>query len=47
VITLIVRMTHLAWEDNEHPLPPHERYGHTKEKFENLEMAHANLLGMV
>jgi len=30
VRTLIVRMTHLAWEDNKHPLPPHERYGHTK-----------------
>jgi hypothetical protein len=20
-------------EDNDHPLPPHERHGHTKEKF--------------
>ena len=28
--TLIIRMTHLAWEDNQHPLLPHERYGHTK-----------------
>jgi hypothetical protein len=35
-------------EDNEHPLLPHERYGHTKENlFGNLEMAHENLLGTV
>jgi hypothetical protein len=30
-----------------HPLPLHERYGHTKRKnyFEKLQLAHANLLG--
>jgi hypothetical protein len=34
-------------EDIGYPLPPHERYRHTKHKkyFENLELAHTNLLG--
>jgi hypothetical protein len=42
-----VRITHLAWKNIGYSPPFHERYGHTKEKiyFENLEMAHTNLLG--